>query len=109
MDSLDVAEDWQQVLDQVAILNARGHEISVDEVAALTLKRGLQEILDNRTDGTFYTVAWDSDGNLVVYDIYRDPAATLHPKGASLTQDFKDNAAGVWDYFNDQARALVGR
>ncbi|MCK8637938.1 hypothetical protein [Fructobacillus fructosus] len=100
MDKLDVADDYQQVKDQVAILNARGEQVTEDQVIKRTLKRSLEQILDYRMDGTFYTVAWDDQGNLALTDVYGKPAGVIKPINESLIEDFKRDDQGVWDHFN---------
>lgn len=100
MDNLEVADDYQQVKDQVAILNARGENVTEDQMIKRTLKRGLEEILDYRMDGSYYTVAWDDQGNLVLTDVYNKPAGVIKPIKDSLIEDFKRDDQGVWDHFN---------
>ncbi|MCO0832064.1 hypothetical protein NFX39_03025 [Fructobacillus sp. W13] len=109
MDSMDVADDYQQVKDQVAILNARGEKVTEDQVIKRTLKRGLEEILDYRMDGTFYTVQWDDEGNFELFDVYKEKAGTIKPIKDSLIEDFKADDQGVWDHFNVSIMSMVAR
>ncbi|MBS9335213.1 hypothetical protein LQZ24_03635 [Fructobacillus sp. M1-13] len=100
MDNLEVADDYQQVQDQLAILNARGEDVTEDQLIKRTLKRGLEEILDYRMDGTYYRVAWDEAGNLSLTDVYGNKAGVITPIKNSLIEDFKADDQGVWDHFN---------
>ncbi|CAH1855451.1 hypothetical protein [Convivina intestini] len=110
MDQLDIAEDLQQVKDQVAILGARGYDVTLDEAIASTLKRGLQEMIDHRTDGSYYTVKWSANGKrLEVFDIYRDRIGQVEPESDSLVQDFHNSDQLVWNRFDIALRQLISR
>lgn len=100
MDSMDVADDYQEVKDQVAILNARGANVTEEQVIERTLLRGLEQIMDYRMDGTFYNVKWNDKKELEIYDVYHELAGTIAPKGTSLVEDFKQDDQGLWDHFN---------
>lgn len=109
MDNMEVADDYQQVKDQVAILNARGEAVTEEEMIERTLLRGLEEILDYRMDGTFYTVKWNDQKELELYDVYHELSATIKPRGSSLIEDFKNDDQGLWDNFNLSVMAIENR
>ncbi|MDF7637207.1 hypothetical protein PT274_02860 [Leuconostocaceae bacterium ESL0958] len=110
LEQMEVADDYQTVKDQVAILNARGEEVSEDDVLRRTLKAGLEEILDYRLGGTYYKVLWNEAGGLDLVDVYGERAGQINPlAGQSLQDAFRADDQGVWDRFNDELKQLVSR
>ncbi|GAO99207.1 hypothetical protein [Fructobacillus ficulneus] len=109
MDNMEVADDYQEVKDQVAILNARGEAVTEDQVVERTLRRGLEQIMEYRMDNTYYSVKWNDQKELDIYDMYSDLVGTIKPKGENFVDDFKKNDQGVWDYFNDELKTLITR
>ncbi|CAK8054824.1 hypothetical protein [Eupransor demetentiae] len=109
MDQLDVAEDLQTVKDQVAILTARGFDVTEDQVMADALQRGLQEMVDERLGAGYDTVKWSDKQELQIWDMYNELVGTLSPQGDSLLDDFRQNDDKIWDYFHEQLRRIVSR
>ncbi|QBO36303.1 hypothetical protein EQG49_07425 [Periweissella cryptocerci] len=108
MDNGVIPQTMAEVNDQVAMLKGRGHEMPVEEVIRETIKRGLQEMFDEKLDGNYYSIQWTAD-NFDVFSLGHEFEGSIVPNGESFVADFIANAATTWDYLDDQAQKLVGR
>jgi hypothetical protein len=108
MDNGVVPETMAEVNDQVAMMKGRGFEIPVEEVIRETLKRGLQDMFDEKLDGNYFSVQWN-EANFDIFGLGHSDEGHIVPKGESFVEDFKTNAANVWDYLDDESQKIVGR
>lgn len=108
MDNGVIPQTMAEVNDQVAMLKGRGVETPVEVVLRETIKRGLQEMFDEKLDGNYYSIEW-VDEKFDVFSLGHEFEGSVEPNGETFAQDFEKNAATTWDYLDDQAQKLVGR
>lgn len=108
MDNGVIPQTMAEVNDQVAMLKGRGVETPVEVVLRETIKRGLQEMFDEKLDGNYYSIEW-VDEKFDVFSLGHEFEGSVEPVGETFAQDFEKNAATTWDYLDDQAQKLVGR
>lgn len=109
MNNNEIPVSLDEVKNQVALMKERGFSVKEDDVIADTLQRGLQNLVDIRTDGHYYTVHWTPDKTFEIRGIGAVVEGHIQPKGDNFVEDFKNNAPLLWDYLGDQASKIVGR
>ncbi len=112
MDDFKIPEDMQAVGQRVQTMTERGFPVSEVDVIKEALKDGLQSIVDERMEGNYYYVRWDSDFNgLSIFDAVNDLVGEIKPQDgqANFIEQFKDNAEQVWLLLDQETGKFVGR
>ncbi|RRG18468.1 hypothetical protein D3P96_00320 [Weissella viridescens] len=107
-----IPQDMQEVTDQVILMNARGFEVSEDDVIREALKAGFQAIVNDRMDGNYDTVRWDDDfSGLQIVGIDDSIEGEIQPADGepSFIEQFKEDPNKVWFKLDNAAASIIGR
>ena len=112
MDESRIPEDMAEVQERVAVMTERGFPVKVDDVIKESLKLGLQDIVDERMEGNYYTIRWDENYfGLQLFGIDNEVIGIVKPaEGKSdYVAQFKENAANVWFQLDTEVGKIIGR
>lgn len=109
MNNNEIPVNLEEVKNQVSLMKEQGFPVTDDDVIEDALLRGLQNLIDIRTDGHYYTVHWTPDKTFEIRGIGAVVEGHIQPKRDNFVDDFKNNAPLLWDYLGDQASIIVGR
>ncbi|MDR3190745.1 MAG: hypothetical protein LBT80_05990 [Lactobacillaceae bacterium] len=112
MDTNKIPETMEEVDAQVALMSERGFPVTQDDVIKEALKAGFQDIVDERMEGSYYSVRWDAEFKaLEVYNFDTGLVGRAVPAdgGADFIAQFKANAMGVWFTLDKEAGKIIGR
>lgn len=112
MDEHSIPENMSDVRDRVILMNARGFEVTEDDVIRETLRAGFQDIIDGRADGAYFTIRWDDTFTelwILGIDTELEGKAVPGEKFDSFVEQFKINASEVWFALDSAARKAIGR
>lgn len=110
MDNNKIPENLEEVQNQITLMKERGFEVGVDDVIRNSLLSGLQNLIDIRTDGHYYTVHWTAENTFEIRGIGSVIEGHIQPKSdLNFVEEFKNNAPLLWDYLGDQISDIVGR
>ncbi|MCM0582008.1 hypothetical protein H9L19_03880 [Weissella diestrammenae] len=107
-----IPESMTEVMDQVDQMTRAGFPVKVDDVVKEALKNGFQSLLDERMDGHYYSVHWDSAFEAL--DVFGSGEELVGQAKPAPDQDswitqFKTNADVVWFNLDRAAGKLIGR
>lgn len=112
MDEHMIPENMNDVRDRVVLMQARGFEVTEDDVIKEALRNGFQDIIDDRADGAYFTIRWDETFTelwVVGMDSELEGKATPNEKFGSFVTQFKENASDVWFALDAASRKIIGR
>ncbi|MBM7616900.1 hypothetical protein JOC36_000433 [Weissella uvarum] len=107
-----IPQDMQEVNDQVTLMQARGFDVTPEDVIQEALKLGFQSIVDDRLDGNYDTVRWDADLNalqLVGFDDELEGETKPAEGEPSFVEQFKENPSRLWFKLDNEAGRIIGR
>ena len=110
MDNNKIPENLEEVQNQITLMKERGFEVSEDDVIRDSLLRGLQNLVDIRSDGHYYTVHWTPENSFEMRGIGAVVEGHIEPKtDKNFVEEFKENSPLLWDYLGNQAAKIIGR
>jgi len=112
MDEHTIPEDMNDVRDRVVLMQARGFDVSEDDVIKEAIRAGFQDIVDERADGAYFTVRWDEAFNELLVlgiDSELEGKATPTEKIGNYVEAFKQNSSDVWFALDAAVRKIIGR
>lgn len=112
MDEHAIPENMSDVRDRVVLMQARGFDVTEDDVIKEAIRAGFQDIVDERADGAYFTVRWDENSTeLLVLGIDSELEGKAVPteKIGSYTEKFKESPSDVWFALDAAVRKIIGR
>lgn len=112
MDEHAIPENMNDVRDRVILMNARGFEVTEEDVIREALRAGFQDIIDGRADGAYFTVSWDdafTDLWVMGIDSELEGKAVPSEKYGNFVEQFKNNPSEVWFALDTASRKIIGR
>jgi len=113
MDDLNkIPETMEEVQARVTAMTQAGFPVSEDDVIKEAIKNGFQSLMDERMEGHYYTIHWNSE--FTALDVFGSAeemvGSALPEKGqASWVDQFKANADFTWFNLDKAAGKLIGR
>ena len=112
MDEHTIPENMSDVRDRVILMQARGFDVTEDDVIREALRAGFQDIVDYRADGAYFTIRWDDTFTelwILGVDSEIEGKAVPGEKYNSFVEQFKNDASEVWFALDSAARKAIGR
>lgn len=105
--SVEIPQNMDDVVMQVAQRKLHGEEVTEDEVIKTAVRDILQALFDEALEGHYDDVKWSGD-DLEVTDFMGKLVGKVSPQGTSFIADFRKNADELTLRLEDETTKLVG-
>ncbi len=92
--SIEIPQNMDEVVMNIAREQQAGHIISEDEVIKTAVIESLQAFVDEAAEGHYDTIKWDGK-KLIDIDIMGDQMGQIKPTGTNFIEDFRKDALGL--------------
>lgn len=103
-----IAEDLAALQAQLAEMAEKGFHFKEDDLILENIKNGAQDLINKTSEGEYDRVNWQ-DGILDVRNVRGEQLGLIQPNGVDFITNFREDAAGLWDYLTDQINHIFGK